>query len=297
MPMNAKSIISWLGSALAFIGVVYVGRRLYGYWGTISFSDISWVGWLLLIVCIVAYGVANILLALAWREFLIYFGAHVSRMWSIKIYGISQLAKYVPGNIFHFVGRQAIGTAYHIQVWALAKSSLWEIGVIAVVGLLLSLLALPVFVGVPVFLGLILTVCVLVAAACLIKKTLGVHVFYAFIFQLSFLVISSLIFVVIFLSQRASLSVPSVDFGFLIILLGAYVTAWLIGLVTPGAPAGVGVRELVMFFLLKGMVTEQELLFAVLLGRFVTVLGDVFFFVYAQGIPKKWIELEVRHDG
>ena len=31
---------------------------------------------------------------------------------------------------------------------------------------------------------------------------------------------------------------------------GAYVIAWLAGLVTPGAPAGVGVRELVMYALL-----------------------------------------------
>ena len=60
-------------------------------------------------------------------------------------------------------------------------------------------------------------------------------------------------------------------------MIGAYVLAWLAGLVTPGAPAGVGVRELVLLALLKGSVGQTELLLAVLLGRLVTVGGDVAF--------------------
>ena len=60
-------------------------------------------------------------------------------------------------------------------------------------------------------------------------------------------------------------------------VIGAYVLAWLAGLVTPGAPAGVGVRELVLLALLKGSVGQTELLLAVLLGRLVTVSGDVAF--------------------
>jgi uncharacterized membrane protein YbhN (UPF0104 family) len=62
---------------------------------------------------------------------------------------------------------------------------------------------------------------------------------------------------------------------------GAYVVAWLIGLITPGAPAGVGVRELVLLFLLKDTITEAELVLVVLLGRTVTVTGDLLAFVFA----------------
>jgi uncharacterized membrane protein YbhN (UPF0104 family) len=60
---------------------------------------------------------------------------------------------------------------------------------------------------------------------------------------------------------------------------GAFVVAWLVGLVTPGAPAGVGVRELVLMALLKGLVPEDDLLMAVLLSRVVTVGGDGLFFL------------------
>jgi uncharacterized membrane protein YbhN (UPF0104 family) len=62
---------------------------------------------------------------------------------------------------------------------------------------------------------------------------------------------------------------------------GAYVVAWLAGLVTPGAPAGVGVREMVLIFLLGHAIPETELLPAVVVSRLVTVAGDVLFFAAA----------------
>jgi len=42
-----------------------------------------------------------------------------------------------------------------------------------------------------------------------------------------------------------------------------------------------GVRELVLLFLLKGIVTETDLVLVVVLGRVVTVGGDFGFFLTA----------------
>jgi hypothetical protein len=41
------------------------------------------------------------------------------------------------------------------------------------------------------------------------------------------------------------------------------------------------VRELVLLFLLKGLVLDSDLLLAVLISRVVTVAGDVLFFLAA----------------
>jgi hypothetical protein len=68
-------------------------------------------------------------------------------------------------------------------------------------------------------------------------------------------------------------------------VIGAYVVAWLAGLVTPGAPAGVGVREMLLLLFLKGLVSEIDLLLVVLLGRLVSVVGDLLFFLAAFTIP------------
>lgn len=47
----------------------------------------------------------------------------------------------------------------------------------------------------------------------------------------------------------------------------------------PGAPAGIGVRETVLVLLLGSYMIEADLLMAVLIGRIVTVFGDVIFFL------------------
>lgn len=65
-------------------------------------------------------------------------------------------------------------------------------------------------------------------------------------------------------------------------ICGAFIVAWLVGLVTPGAPAGIGVRELVLLGLLKGFASESDLLLAILLSRLITVGGDVLFFFFAS---------------
>jgi uncharacterized membrane protein YbhN (UPF0104 family) len=56
------------------------------------------------------------------------------------------------------------------------------------------------------------------------------------------------------------------------------VLAWLLGLITPGAPAGVGVRELVLLGLLSSFVPQSTILLATVVGRLVTIGGDLLFF-------------------
>ena len=77
---------------------------------------------------------------------------------------------------------------------------------------------------------------------------------------------------------------------------GSYIIAWLVGLVTPGAPAGAGVRELILLLLLKSIVKEADLLVAVALGRIITVLGDVLFFMMAFLIPAKYYQLSIIRE-
>jgi uncharacterized membrane protein YbhN (UPF0104 family) len=69
--------------------------------------------------------------------------------------------------------------------------------------------------------------------------------------------------------------------------VGAYIVAWLVGLATPGAPAGVGVREVVLYSLLKPFVSDSDLLTAIVLGRMVTVAGDLAYYVVALGMSRR----------
>lgn len=55
--------------------------------------------------------------------------------------------------------------------------------------------------------------------------------------------------------------------------------AWLLGLLVPGAPAGIGIREAALIYLLNGVVPQVEVLTSVMLARAVTVIGDLLFFI------------------
>ena len=53
-------------------------------------------------------------------------------------------------------------------------------------------------------------------------------------------------------------------------------------------------RELVLLFLLKDLVAEADLLLAVLLGRLITVSGDLLYFILSCFIAPK-IEIRFHH--
>ncbi len=74
------------------------------------------------------------------------------------------------------------------------------------------------------------------------------------------------------------------------IVVSVYVIAWLIGLYTPGAPAGIGVREMALVFMLGVLFSESEILNAVVLVRLVNITGDFLFFLVASLIPSKFIK-------
>lgn len=275
-----KKYLHWAGSTLAVIGIIFVALRLRDYSGQINVKDLGQEIWWVVGFCALIYGLSSAMLALAWWNLLAQFGAAPSRRWAFRTYGISQLAKYVPGNIFHFAGRQAMGMAAGVPGWSLAKSTVWELGIQAFAGLLFGFLVLPLVIpSLPLPLGVGAFVLALTVVAVVLGTYIGPAAARAFGLYAGFIAITGMLFVGLIGAISPSAVTSGANW---IILCGAFVLAWLAGLVTPGAPAGLGVRELVLVFLLKGLVSESELLLAVVLGRVVTVVGDLLFFLIAS---------------
>jgi len=281
-PQAMISSVGWkkwlhaVGSTLAMAGIVFVGFRLQSYWGSLDKSRLDAATLLVSIGLAIIYAVSNIFLALGWKELLAHLKAPLPWQTSIKIYGVSQLARYLPGNIFHLAGRQALGMSAGISASALAKSTVWELALIAFAGALFSALVLPIFwQGLPIASGLLLWAAIVTIASIGLNKIWGHHIKAAFLLQVLFLALSGVIFVFVL----ECLSGQSARPALWATASGAYVMAWLAGLVTPGAPAGVGVREMVLIFLLGHAIPETELLPAVVVSRLVTVAGDVLFFL------------------
>lgn len=280
-----KRVLHRGGTLLAIAGIAFVALRLRDQAAEIDITRFDVTTWLAVAGLALVYGLANLLLALAWWNLLDQFGVRTSLRWTVKAYGISQMAKYIPGNIMHLAGRQALGLAAGLPGWPLAKSTAWELGLIAFTGALFGALALPLLAAeFPALAALALFLAALGGATALLRRVAGAPVARALGWYAFFLAISGLLFVALIYLVDANASRSGM---ILLPMVGAYVLAWLAGLVTPGAPAGVGVRELVLLVLLNGVIGQAELLLAVLLGRLVTVGGDLGFFGAALLIEAK----------
>jgi len=285
-----RRLLHWCGSFLALVGIVFVGFRLYSYSLELDLLRITTVVWMFIATLSIIYGAANFLLAIAWWHLLQHFRLPVSRPESTRIFGISQLAKYVPGNIFHLAGRQALGMAAGLAPRALAKSTVWELGLLAVVGAQFGWLILPLIMPhFPESISLFLLLGSVALTGTALQGIFGRQVVYSFLWQILFMLVSGVIFIALLLMMSGG---EGLTVWHWLTIGGAYIVAWLAGLVTPGAPAGVGIRELILLLMLNSVVGEKDLLMAVLLGRVVTVVGDFLFFAVANTIPAKFSEVD-----
>lgn len=277
LSFNRDKLLRFFGSVLGVAGVVFVLSRLIHHFDEINFSSYGAGFWFIVCFLSVLYGAANVTLARAWWSQLIIFGVNAEWSWALRVYGLSQLAKYVPGNIFHLAGRQALSMADGLPARPVAKSVFWELGSIAFAGACVGLLALPLVSEVVAVRTAVafyfLTFC---AAAALLRYWGGLAAAVGFVWQTIFLFCSGGIFLAILalLDSGVPLNLATMAPP----ICGAYVLAWLAGLVTPGAPAGLGIREAILLFSLGGAFSPDVLLLAIVIGRIVSVVGDLCFF-------------------
>ena len=273
-----KNTLTLLGMACGFLGLFFVGLTFLKELRNIGMGQFllflkSYFGLLGFI-----YFFSSLLLALAWLELLVYLGGGVVRYRiALPVYGLSQLAKYLPGNIFHLAGRQALGVAKGIPGKALAQSILGELIVIAFAGSFFIFLLLPVmFPQLPALFGGFSFLAAFSVAVLILTRFFDIRVARCFCLQTIFLFLSGCIFVVCLVFGGSEVS-----FSRVIFMIGAYVIAWVAGLITPGAPAGLGIREMVLLFFLHAHVEQSVLVFATILARMVSIAGDVLFYVVA----------------
>lgn len=286
MDTSSKHIFRLAGSVLAVMGVVFVLVRVSSYLDEINLRAFNCTTLTVASTLATTYALANLLLAQAWRSLLQHFGITVTVKWAVWAYGVSQIGKYIPGNIFHLAGRQALGSAAGLGHLQLAKSSLWELGLITATGALIGLLALPlVFDNFSNSAGLAIFMVTCGIASIVLRQYLSQPICIAFLLYVSFLLLSGMQFVLLFelFNQTDSFSE-----NIWLPVVGAYVLAWVAGLVVPGAPAGIGVREMMLILLLQHVIDRSEVvIISVVAARIVTSLGDLICFIVASCLQPK----------
>lgn len=286
-----------LGVAAASLSVLYVLYQAYDerIW-EVEPAVLARLG-VATVLGIVVYSFASLLLALAWHAELAWSGGDPrSLAVSIGIYGRAQLAKYAPGNVFSLVGRQLLGRQAGLSHMALAWASLLEVfGMLYAAGLLAcagasgwasAVLRIPQ----PVFFAGVAALALLpllflrslqslrfTRRFALPARSMGdyLRLNLLFLIYVPFFVASGLAFVMLLRSVA-----PGLDFGWFE-LVSMVSAIWLIGYVTPGASAGIGIRDALLLLAIGGMLDGAAAILSVVAYRVLTILGDVGFFALA----------------
>jgi glycosyltransferase 2 family protein len=238
------------------------------------------------------YGVAGLLLSSGWYQLLGAGSATASIRCHHAVYGRTQIAKYLPGNVFHLVGRQVMGRRLGHGQARLALASLLEALLLVLIAAALSL---PIAwrwldQGLLWIAGLAAPVLVLIAVRWGRRHDLGLRdlaaseargfspallrlLRAAALYALFFLLVAA-----IFWMLARSVSDPGDTSIDLAASVPVVALAWLVGFATPGSSAGIGVREAVLIAALDGTLGAPASALIALALRLVTVGGDVVFF-------------------
>lgn len=280
---------TWL---LPLMAVLYLGYIAAELDPTSLLSHFSARALAIAFLAALLYGAGLYLLAFSWSACLQKFSRRpVSPEAAMQLYAFSTFAKYLPGNVFHYAGRQIAAARLGYGQKAPAQATLLEIlGHLAAVGLLLLAL-LPATAGeLASLLSLAddqlrpwLAIGSLGVAAVLLLLFLSPWLrqflppidtrllAYVALLQISFFAITALL--------GLWLSIPTLDLevAALPLLVFVYLASWLIGFVTPGAPGGLGVREACLLAGLSGIVGAEQVLVFAALTRGAFLLGEGLF--------------------
>jgi hypothetical protein len=214
----------------------------------------------------------NPLLGLGWRYILLSQDIKIKTGEAIQLYGITQLAKYIPGNIFQFIGRQGIGMSRGMDAYKLAISSIKEILYLGISGLMFFLIFL-ISKYTNITFAAFLVGLLLIFGSLTIQKKNSMR---PLIFYISYLLISSLIFISTF---KLVIENTHFDISGYLTESVSFIFSWFIGFITPGSPAGLGIRELMLAKTIGQSIPASDLASIVFLSRVISVLADINYFI------------------
>ncbi len=304
--MNNKilKILSYLLVAASFIFVI---KTLIG-------MNISQIGviitparlLILMIMCFV-YSLNTFFYAFAWKKLLLIFSKQkISSRKIINLYLKSNIAKYLPGNVFHFAGRHILVKENNVSHTHMLLSNLAEIvllvftamlivlaavlfGLITIPDKIVSLISLKYI----ILAFIIIFIVSLIVIVILIRKkqfsrlksiieiisfqNLKEIILSMLLYSTMFIITGFILFIIFYMLKSYNLS-----FQLLYQIIFVFTLSWVLGYIVPGAPGGVGIREAVIIIMLSPILDSQTAALGALVLRVVTIAGDIISFMISN---------------
>jgi hypothetical protein len=290
-----KLIIKWIGRGLSILAIFFIIKKISEM--KIDYKLILSPKGIALITVLILVQTALIFVACrAWEHYLAEFGKkeiNQSKVWFI--YSKANLFKYIPGNVFQYVGRNELAVSTNLTHKQVATATLADTLTMIFIKLVVSFI--------------LLREQLIRVIEKYVKREILLLLFYfsvvTFFIALVVLLYKKNYLKILFKSRK-SIVKCLVDFlivdivtGFMyiviisvvldynctilqvLLLIGGYTLASVIGFLTPGAPGGIGIREAVILFLSNDIIDSNLLTTAVVTMRIICIAADVFAFGFS----------------
>ena len=315
-----KPYIRWLilGGTLFFLA-----HTLRQRWQEVIAIRIDESGWGMLAIALIVTLLAHIWAGWVWGWILEELGYHALGIWSVFAYLKTNIAKYLPGNVWHFYGRVMAARSIGIPIDSAAVSVVMEPLLMAIAALLVAFIsnqhlniwlqAIGLLTGLTLLHPRVMNPVLKKLAAAKSKlrpnqssgnhdelpsdplenaqpaTTQSAYSRPAHLKRYPILLMGGEL---MFIAMRgagfmcAMMAIYSIDLNDVLPLLSAFSLAWMLGLVVPGAPGGIGVFEATALALLDGSFPSGILLGAVAFYRLISTLAEAMGAGCAWGVER-----------
>lgn len=284
---SVKPYLRWLilGGTLFFLV-----KALKDNWQNVTAIQVESSAFLKLFLAFSITLIAHIWAGLVWGSILQSFRQPVQYRWVIPIYLKTNIAKYLPGNVWHYYGRILAVTKAGGSLEAATVSVLIEPLLMAtaalLVALIASLLGLVNTKDIIDFRLQILSLCVVCLAVHPRVLNPALQLLSRFKgnpnskFQLQYYPLLPLLGELLFLGLRGAgflftfSALTIVNTSYIPLLFSAFSIAWVLGLVIP-TPGGLGVFETTAIALLSSYFPTGIILSVVAIFRLISILAEI----------------------
>lgn len=272
---------------LGFIGSVaalaFFLRALASAFDEVDIDQLLSRHWIAVLSAGLLYGLAYVPMTRAWIVLARGAGARSEPRALAEIFLTSQIAKYLPGNVAQFLGRAyaahrigvpltVTGLALTLEVAgvliasALLVGCAWSLGLGGGISKAGAVYLLPLAGAV---IAAVAAIAVIAGRRDGIHRSVRSFIAATLLHMLTLLLVAGghLVIAVSLVGHANAAMIGEIA--------AAILTSWLIGFAAPGAPAGLGLREMTFVALLSGPYAPGALVLAAAAFRLVTVGGDL----------------------
>ena len=303
--------IKYIGYVIIVIAFIFIGRSLLSMNLDVKYITNPFSAVIFVILMSIGYAVTVYISSYAWKSILEFINKDPIPFKDIAgVYVKSNIAKYLPGNVMHFAGRNLLAGRLGFRQLDITFCSILEIVMLIFTAFIISfifamrsfksslkyiLVSFNINSNIVFSISITLVLLILLATLFIFKKTqflknyrhLFTRKFFKLLLKLFFIYSITLIVPGIFLlvSLKSILNC-NISLQLIMIIISAYTISWVLGFVVPGAPGGIGVREAILLLILTPFYTNSIVLLSAILLRIISILGDLIAFFFESVLTK-----------